>query len=112
MNPCTADKARASTPQSNVMSPAPRPSNTACLNPLKITQTSLMMSHAVYVCGFHQPIEMKPNKNIIFAKWAQCDGMRGGWPCLHWVHLSYCCPTVNVENGDKFYCPHCVDFEE
>ncbi|KAH3839373.1 hypothetical protein DPMN_112802 [Dreissena polymorpha] len=111
MNPCTADETRASTPQSNVVSPAPGPSNTACLDPTE-NDTDIIDDEPCCVCGFHQPIEMKRNKNIIFAKWAQCDGMRGGWPCLHWVHLSYCCPTVNVKNGDKFYCPHCVDFEE
>ncbi|KAH3831683.1 hypothetical protein DPMN_104953 [Dreissena polymorpha] len=81
MNPCTTDEARASTPHSNVVSPAPGPSNTACLDPTQ-NDTDIIDDEPCCVCGCHRPIEMKRNKIIIFAKWAQCDGMRGSWPAL------------------------------
>lgn len=64
------------------------------------------------VCNRVEPIEVSRSKNLIITDWAQCDGKLGRKPCLHWVHLKFCCPVTFVGKSEKFYCPHCADYEE
>jgi hypothetical protein len=59
------------------------------------------------VCQRYTPAEVKNSVSIIFVKWAQCDGQRNGYPCKHWVHLTYCTPVRIIRKGDKFFCKHC-----
>ncbi|XP_053391991.1 uncharacterized protein LOC128554706 [Mercenaria mercenaria] len=63
------------------------------------------------VCEKFTPTELSKSVSLVFAKWAQCDGMRNDLPCMHWVHLIYCTPVRVIRKGDKFLCPHC-DKEE
>ncbi|XP_053391918.1 uncharacterized protein LOC128554649 [Mercenaria mercenaria] len=59
------------------------------------------------VCKKFSPSEVSRSISLIFVKWAQCDGLRNGQPCKHWVHLTYCTPVRVVRRGDHFYCTHC-----
>lgn len=61
------------------------------------------------VCTEFTPKEIKNCDVVIFAEWAQCDGMRNGMPCKHWTHLKYCCSTRVVRLHGKFFCPHCIE---
>jgi hypothetical protein len=63
-------------------------------------------------CGLFTPKEKKNEVFISFTKWAQCDGMPQGKPCLHWVHLKYCTKVSVLRRGDKFFCHHCETVEE
>lgn len=99
-------------------SPQPGPSAFYCPDNRSVNdihnsdEESVVDDEPCCVCGLHQPLEMSKNRGISFAQWAQCDGIIGGRPCLHWVHLKFCTPTTDVGKNEKFYCPHCVDFEE
>ncbi|XP_053385760.1 uncharacterized protein LOC128550546 [Mercenaria mercenaria] len=52
------------------------------------------------VCKKFSPSEVSKSVSLIFVKWAQCDGLRNGQPCKHWVHLTYCTPVRVVRRGD------------
>ena len=59
------------------------------------------------VCKQFTPKEIRESDLLLLTKWAQCDGMRNGFPCNHWTHLKYCCSTRVIRRNDKFFCPHC-----
>jgi uncharacterized protein (UPF0305 family) len=63
-------------------------------------------------CDRFQTEEQAACLSLTFVKWAQCDGIRNGMPCLHWTHLGYCTPVKVIRRGDAFYCPHCQKPEE
>ncbi|KAH3691635.1 hypothetical protein DPMN_190990 [Dreissena polymorpha] len=64
------------------------------------------------VCDRFQTEEQAACVSLTFVKWARCDGIRNGMPCLHWTHLGYCTPVKVVRRGDEFNCPHCQKPEE
>ena len=63
------------------------------------------------VCGKFEPDEVSKSDCLIFVKWAQCDAVINGHPCMHWVHLTYCTPTRVIRKGVEFFCPHCKQEE-
>ena len=48
------------------------------------------LSELCCVCGHWKPKELQNIYVLVIPKWAQCDGMKGGMPCKHWVHISQC----------------------
>ncbi|XP_045188135.2 uncharacterized protein LOC123546012 [Mercenaria mercenaria] len=58
------------------------------------------------VCNLFTPKEVSGATSLIFTKWAQCDGMINGRPCLHWTHLAFCTEVSVVRRGYKFLYPH------
>ena len=60
------------------------------------------------VCKLYSPVQLHKNVGFTMLKWVQCDGHRNGMPCLHWVHLRYCCKERVVRRGVEFLCPHCA----
>lgn len=63
-----------------------------------------------YVCNLRSPPSNKRPRGLLeILEWGQCDGIKDGKPCLHWVHLKYCCETTSLGKFDKFYCPHCLE---
>ena len=59
------------------------------------------------VCKKFTPAELSESVSLVFAKSAQCDGIKNGLTCLHWVHLIYCSPVRVIRKGDKFLRPCC-----
>ena len=63
------------------------------------------------VCGRFSPADLASCTSLVILKWAQCDGVRAGVPCKHWVHLGFCTPIRVIRRGDKFFCKHCISEE-
>ena len=60
------------------------------------------------VCGHRKPKALENIYVLIFVKWAQCDGVRDGMPCKHWVHIPHCSNVKTVRRYSELLCPHCV----
>ena len=68
--------------------PEPGPS---CVNRLSEGQSDSDTSYDTQteccVCNKVHPEEIKNCTSVVFVKWAKCDGMTNGYPCMHWTHL-------------------------
>ncbi|KAH3795479.1 hypothetical protein DPMN_149033 [Dreissena polymorpha] len=90
-----------------VDSPKPGPSRINV-----ITDTSSDYNETCCACDRFQTKEQAAFVSLTFVKWARCDGICNGMPCLHWAHLGYCTPVKVVRREDEVYCPHCQKPEE
>ena len=54
------------------------------------------------VCDRFPPEGFVACDEVVLLKWAQCD------LCPHWVHLRFCCETIEIRRGDVFKCSHCL----